>query len=793
MEVNSSGSSSDHLLLSNGTGTASGCSAAYLDGSQASDFSIVSDGCGTANLSIGKSCIVTVNANPAASGPSSANLIRNCSNGGMISLALSAYGVTSHPTQIARSGSDHHCALMSDKTVKCWGSNTQGQIGDGTNTDRSIPLIVPSLNNVTSISAGNGFTCSLISDGTLNCWGNNSSGQLGDATNNSRNSPGAAVSGINNAIQLSAGESHACAVLSDGSVQCWGDNSYAQLGDGTNSPASVSSPITVAGVSNVSLVSAGLHHSCAVLADGSVQCWGTGILGDGNGPRPSAPVSVSLNSIATDITVGRDHSCALLDTGKIECWGENTYGQLGDGTTNQGLLPVIVSGISNAIAIMASPSSDGNSTCALLISGGLKCWGDGQFTQLANSSNASSLNAISALSSGASAIGVSPKGGCSILSGNKIECWGSNSSGEIGMGKTTAQETQQLIAVKNPSLSGANFVSNGGAHTCAIVSGTVKCLGSNTSGQLGDGTNSFHYSAINVPGISNAQALSTGTSHTCALLSSGSVKCWGLNDSGQLGDTTNSDQSSPVSVSGVNSASAIVSGQNHTCALMSGGSVKCWGLNSSGQLGNASLVSSSTAVTVAGVTNATSLAAGAHHTCAVISGGTVKCWGESLAGNQISAVAVSSLSNVADLTAGNNFTCARLTDNTLRCWGSNGSGQFGNGDSVNSNTPITAAASLGNITKIGATANSLCVITSGTTRCFGDNASGQLGNGTKIQSKVPALTIGLPLGATSLMQSSSSAAHSCIIDSSNSVYCFGDNSYSQSGLDLSKPGNSIGI
>ena len=137
-------------------------------------------------------------------------------------------------------GYKHSCALMGDSTVKCWGDNSTGQLGDGTTTNRPRPKTVPGLSGVTQLSLGDGHSCALLSDGTVKCWGKNYSGQLGDGTALSRNNP-APVSGLTGAIQISLGWYHSCALLTGGSVKCWGVNSRGQLGDGTSTDRSMAS------------------------------------------------------------------------------------------------------------------------------------------------------------------------------------------------------------------------------------------------------------------------------------------------------------------------------------------------------------------------------------------------------------------------------------------------------------------------------------------------------------------------------------------------------------------------
>ncbi len=367
------------------------------------------------------------------------------------------------------------------------------------------------------------------------------------------------------ARMISAGGAGACALLSGGSVECWGRNDYDELGDGTTTgpencqvegfPHACSrTPVPVSGTTNVTAVSSGDLRACALLSGGSIECWGEnsgGQLGDGTFTTSSPPVTVSGITNATAISAGGFSACGLLSGGSIECWGGNEFGEVGDGTTTERSTPVTVGGITNATAISA---------------GGF--------------------------------------GACGLLSGGSVECWGRNEIGELGNGTKTGPETCESggfayacsrTPVPVSGITNATAISAGNADTCALLSsGSIKCWGANESGELGDGTSNgpetckgiastYACSRTPVPvsGITNATAISAGNGDTCALLSSGSIKCWGRNELGELGDGTTTASDMPTSVSGITNATAISAG----CALLTDGSIKCWGGNEFGALG----------------------------------------------------------------------------------------------------------------------------------------------------------------------------------------------------------------
>ena len=204
--------------------------------------------------------------------------------------AISWGGVT---VVIATSGGyQHACAALSNGTVKCWGGNSNGQLGDGTTDDKVTPVLVSGITNAVSVVAGGDHTCATLADGTVECWGWNGYGQLGDGTTVSNATP-VLVSGITNALSVATGYYHACAALSNGTVECWGDNYYGQLGDGTTD--NKTTPVLVSGITNALSVYAGGFHTCATLSDETVECWGWnsyGQLGDEITDDSSTPVAI---------------------------------------------------------------------------------------------------------------------------------------------------------------------------------------------------------------------------------------------------------------------------------------------------------------------------------------------------------------------------------------------------------------------------------------------------------------------------------------------------------------------
>jgi alpha-tubulin suppressor-like RCC1 family protein len=660
-------------------------------------------------------------------------------------------------------GGGHTCALLTNGIVRCWGRNNFGQPGITTPDGYSrAPITVSLPLSATAISAGREHTCALLTNGTIRCWGSSERGQLGNGTSGtgSFSSAPVAVSLPLSVTAISAGGQHTCALLSDGTIRCWGDNTYGQVGNGTLTPV-ISVPVTVnlpSGATATAIAVGGLH-TCALLNDGTARCWGRndyGQIGNGNtGFAITTPVTVSLPlSTANALSAGREHTCAILNNGTARCWGRNHRGQIGNGTIDYfgQLTPVTVSLPSGAT--VAAISAGGDHTCAVLNGGTARCWGDGFRGQL----------------------------------GNGTVGWGNYSSSPITVSLSSGAT---VVAV-----------SAGGQHTCAVLNdGTARCWGDNYYGQLGNGLGGYSSTPVSVIGLSNLTAIAAGDLHTCAMLSDGTVRCWGDNEYGELGNGSSglfsgspgfSASSTPVAVIGLSNTVAIAAGERHTCAVLSNGTARCWGWNSDGQIGNGTAGPYSvvtTPVTVSTLSNATTVAAGWRHTCAALNDGTVRCWGNNWSGQlgdgttmaRYTPVAVSGLSAVTAIAAGWEHTCALLNDGTVRCWGNNISGQLGNGTWGSGNSisvPVTVSLPL-SATAIATGANHTCAsLIDGTVRCWGNNLDGQIGRGTWGGVVTVPVTVSLPLGAVAV---TAGRSHTCAALSNGTARCWGRNVHGQLG------------
>jgi len=621
-------------------------------------------------------------------------------------------------------GYGHSCALMSSGSIKCWGLNASGQLGDGSIITRTTPVPVSLISTASTIDAGMNHTCALLTDNSVYCWGSNVNGQLGDYSNINRNQP-VMLSSLSTSISVATGHNHTCAILQSGSMKCWGLNSSGQLGIG--STASSNYPVAVNSITDATKISAGGSHTCASLASNTVKCWGGnsyGQIGDNTNLTRTSPTSVSGMASVSSISAGNYHVCAVLTDSTVKCWGQNFFGQLGDGTSSDRTTPTAVTQITGADAV----SLGANFSCARLTNGTSKCWGDNSYGQRGHGakSNRNLPTSIDAVTSVTSVV-IGQDHRCVVVTGGAVKCWGKNTFGQLGNGSTT----DSSVPVQVPGLTGISKVTLGLNHTCALEesSGNVKCWGLNNYGQLGNGTNVNQSSPIAVSGLTGQISLASGMYHSCAVHQSGVVKCWGYNNYGQLGDGTSTTSSnSPVSWNSSNVAVSVSAGEWHSCAVRDDGFVNCWGYNALGQLGNASITNSSSPVTVESLSDVSKISLGSSHSCALLSTGAAKCWGHNAAG-QIGdgtvsarnvATPVLGITSATAIAVGSTHSCALLSNGTAKCWGSNSSGQIGAGSIVGYHTSPVEVSGIGDINSLGAGEDTTCaVLVNSSLRCWG--------------------------------------------------------------------------
>jgi hypothetical protein len=357
-------------------------------------------------------------------------------------------------------------------------------------------------------------------------------------------------------------------------------------------------------------IGAGRDHSCG-LAAGAVYCWGLGAdgeLGNGTNMTSSAvPVPVTgLGSGVSQISVGDFHTCAL-SAGAVSCWGMNTVGQLGNGTTANSNVPVAVSGLGSGVTEV---SAGYQHSCAVAAAGAVQCWGSNSSGQLGNGTgtNSNVPVGVTGLGTGGAQVSAGNRHSCAVTTAGGAWCWGRNVAGELGDGTSTNSSVP--VAVSGLG-SGVEQISAGGVfHSCAVTTaGGAWCWGDNTSGAVGDGSVTSSSVPVSVFGLGSGVAqISTGGftdgvdvfANSCAVTTSGTASCWGSNSVGQLGDG-GSEASSSVPVAVVSQSTAwsqLSMGFDHSCAVTTAGTAHCWGSSNFGMLGDGNVGGGSTPVTV---------------------------------------------------------------------------------------------------------------------------------------------------------------------------------------------------
>jgi len=339
-----------------------------------------------------------------------------------------------------------------------------------------------------SISVGATHTCAITSDSGAKCWGYNDHGKIGAGSEFQYLVP-AQVLGLESADAITAGWSHTCALTSGGAVMCWGANSNGQIGDGSNRDMQETPKLALGLSSGVTAISAGGAHTCVITSSGGVKCWGNnlhGQVGDNTRTDKSTPTPVEgLDSGVVAISAGGAHTCVLTSAGGVKCWGSNDRFQLGDGSSEAvRTVPTQVIGLEKGVVAV---SSGNGRTCAVMDNGDAMCWG----CVLYETVDAGELDCeavptpVTGLEAGVTGISVGFAHACAITTIGEILCWGSNTVGQLGDG-TTTERTIPTHVVRLQT--GAVEVSAGAAATCAITSnGEAWCWGDGGFGALGNG------------------------------------------------------------------------------------------------------------------------------------------------------------------------------------------------------------------------------------------------------------------------------------------------------------------
>jgi alpha-tubulin suppressor-like RCC1 family protein len=750
-------------------------------------------GCPTIAWSSSAPTVATVSATGLVTGVSPGTVTITATSGGQsATTTLAVRAVVANGPPVAVGGS-FTCALSTEGQAYCWGLNSSYQLGDGTNEERLTPVPVSANLRFVALEATKGGTaaCGLEVSGVAWCWGTNSQGQLGNGT--TVNSPvPTRVLTDRRFTQLAAGNLHVCGIATDGESYCWGYNALGQIGN--NSSANATQPTRVQSTSRFVRLEAGLNHSCGLLASGEAWCWGQndyGQLGTGSTSDSQSrflPMPVATTLRFTALTAGYYYTCGLTAAGMMYCWGLNSSGQLGDGTTTNQMTPTAVAG-----GPYASISAGTSSTCASASSGVTSCWGLNTSGQLGDGTRSNRFTPT-AVSGTPTFLAVYPSSthSCGIISAGTLHCWGVNTNGQLGDGSRSNLTTPAAVA---SPLAFSQLQAAGS--TCGLIaSGAAYCWGSNSVGQLGigiDSTASVRWSPTPVVGgrAFATLASSGGAGTFCGVEQvTNALFCWGNNPQGQVGDGTTTNRSSPTAVSGGGAYRTVVAGLNHACAITTAGPLHCWGLNGSGQLGDGTTTNQSVPSAIALPQPLVALALGFSHSCGLTAAGAAYCWGSNTVGqlgdgsttNRSAPTVVSGSFIFQSLAATGSQTCGLTTAGALYCWGGNGSGQLGDGTTTNRSVPTLVGT--GPYAAVTLGSNHTCARTAiGAASCWGLNSSGQLGDGTVTNRLVPTPV----LGGLSFSSITAGSNHSCGLTSSGAAYCWGLTSSGQTGVDLPLP------
>lgn len=462
------------------------------------------------------------------------------------------------------------------------------------------------------IAMSSGHGCAVTIKGTAQCWGSRNNGQVGDGVVNNTPLPlaMAVLASPTNTATVVVGGLHSCLLKADGGVECWGGNFYKQLG---NSMAPNPSPnrVAVEGIGSglgqlpaKQITANGMSaHTCALIMDGTIRCWGRGTSGQlGNGTQNSAvPLIVigidgqTSQTTATAITGGGSHTCALMKDQTMKCWGRNNEGELGIGSMGSTPQPnpQLVTGLSNVTFIAAG----GSNTCAIGTSAagtGLHCWGMNDVGQVGDGTSGVDRPSPKLLVFPAGPIiaevVIGSKHSCARTSGNQVYCWRLNGSGQLGDGSLTTSMAPKGATLVPP----VRYLAAGGNTTCAcrLSDDVIICWGDNTTGQLGNSTVDWQPGVVEVQRFTSSfHKVAAGKEHTCALTSNGRVHCWGSNHFQALGVSGSTRAVTPPIPlpSGVSSFVKVMAGNSHSCAIANTGQLYCWGYSAYGQLAGGNL------------------------------------------------------------------------------------------------------------------------------------------------------------------------------------------------------------
>ena len=697
------------------------------------------------------------------------------------------------------------CGITTAGAAYCWGPNGQSEVGDGTNTERTSPALVSGSHTWLSISEGYDSTCGIDNTNTAYCWGANNDNQLGDGTTTNRSTP-TALSGTWS--QINAGDGTTCGVKTSGSGYCWGLNSSGQVGDNTTTQRTT--PTAVSGGITWSSIATGFFNSCGLSTAGTAYCWGdngAGDVGDGTTTQRNVPTAVSGSYTFSTLHIGDDATsddtnCGLT-TGNVEyCWGYNSSDEVGDRTTTNRKIPTAVNWAD--VNTDSTISAGGQTTCDVRAGGVAYCWGNNTYGQLGNGSTINSSEPTQVLggytwqsisTEDDTFTGANVATTCGITTSGTGYCWGANTYGDVGDGTTT----ERLVPT---AISGGYTwatISVGFTDVCGVTtSGAGYCWGYNGAGEVGDGTTTQRTSPTAVSGSYTWASIYDSRATTCGVTTSGAGYCWGSNTYGQIGDTTTTNRYSPTAVSGSYTWSTIVTGTNISCGVTTSGAGYCWGSNNYGQVGDGTTTDRHSPTSISGSYTWASISGDGYASCGVTTAGVGYCWGYNGAGEvgdgtttqRTSPTAVSGNYIFSAISTGADYTddtdCGLTTSGLDYCWGYNNNSQIGDETTTSRSAPTAVVwPSTTVTTSIAPGGQTSCTVRYGNAYCWGNNTYGQIGDGTTTARTAPTLVSGGYTWASISSEfddnTTDDVATTCGVTTSGVGYCWGTNKTGQVG------------
>ncbi|MBS1773996.1 MAG: T9SS type A sorting domain-containing protein [Bacteroidetes bacterium] len=575
--------------------------------------------------------------------------------------------------------------------------------------------------------------------------------------------------------------------IRNGQLYACGYNLYGQLGIGST-PVSQYSLVQVGSASNWVAVQGAYEHSIGLRSDGTLWAAGDntyGQLGIGSTTGQTSFVQVGTDNKWTSISCNTQFSLAIKSDGTLWAWGYNTHGQLGIGSTTNQSSPVQVGTSSNWVSVQAGGEEY---AIGLKSDGTLWAWGRNIYGQLGDGTTTDRTSPVQ-IGSLTNWISIATGFGHSIAirADGTLWAWGHNNSGQLGIGNTTNQSSPVQVGTANTWV----MVAGGGGHTLALkVDGTLWSWGDNsTYGQLGIGSTTSQSSPVQVGSANTWVSIAAGGFHSLALKADGTLYSWGGNPNGAMGfGSAISSQTVPTLLSSLTTDWLQIStGDGHTLALKSDGTLWAWGRNSSGQLGIGSTTQQLSAVQVGTATNWISVSAGGNHSLALKSDGTLWAWGWNGWGqlgigsttNQSSPVQVGSATTWKCISTGYYHSMAVRNDGTIWGWGYGLSSQLGIGSSSSANTPTQGGSNTTWVSVSGGADHSMALRSDGTLWATGSNGFGDIGQSSATSSVSSWTQIG---SATNWISGIAGGGHSIALQANGDLYTWGWNLYGEVGI-----------